>query len=102
MIKNMECVSVDCKTNTKLRDERLEVLSRIMQNERAGGESFFKDVENDPSSRMIMPNEVDYLATKFSTKVKRFIAGLIAKKYGSDETASIRTVLYTVFKRIFQ
>lgn len=81
MIKNMECVKVEYNIDTKLRDERLEVLSRIMQNERAGGESFFKDVENDPPSRMIMPNEVDYLATKFSTKVKRFIAGLIAKKF---------------------
>ena len=83
MIKNMECANVNLNINTKLRDERLEVLSRIMANERLGGDNFFNDVENDPPSRTIMPKDVDYLAKKLSTKIKRKIAGFIAKRYES-------------------
>ncbi len=83
MIKNMECANVNLNINTKLRDERLEVLSRIMANERLGGDNFFNDVENDPPARTIMPKDVDYLAKKLSTKIKRKIAGFIAKRYES-------------------
>ena len=53
---------------------RLEVIERIQQNEMLGGENFFKDVENDPPSRMIMPDEVDYLNKKFFSKIKTRIA----------------------------
>ncbi|MGM9646356.1 MAG: lysophospholipid acyltransferase family protein [Eubacteriales bacterium] len=58
---------------------RLEVIEKIRQNEIAGGENFFNDVEPDPPSRPILPNEVDYLNKRFSSKVKTFFAVIIEK-----------------------
>lgn len=65
--------------NETARQERLEVLRKIKENEKLGGDAFFNDVENDPPYSMIMPDDVDYEYKKFSTKFKRFFATLISK-----------------------
>lgn len=57
--------------------DRLEVLRRIAQYEAEGGESFFKDVENDPPSRTLMPGDVDYMQKKPATRLRAAVARLI-------------------------
>lgn len=63
--------------NTPLAKDRVEAIERICAYEKEGGESFFKDVEIDPPSRPIMPDEVDYLRKKLSSKIKTFFASII-------------------------
>jgi hypothetical protein len=41
--------------------ERLKILERIAELERLGGDSFYIDVEDDPSGHELRPDEVDYL-----------------------------------------
>lgn len=67
------------KKSPVLDKGRVEVIERIRENELLGGESFFNDVEPDPPSRMIMPDEVDYLNKKLSSKIKTFFALIIEK-----------------------
>ena len=56
-------------TNT-IKPERQEILNRIKLNEKQG--NFDLDVENDPPSRVLMPNEIDYLRKKLINKIKTF------------------------------
>ena len=56
--------------NYTLAPDRVEVTERIKKYEKQGGESFFLDVENDPPSRTILPDEVDYLQKRLTSKVK--------------------------------
>ena len=57
--------------------ERLKVLAKIEENERAG--LFNDDVEDDPPTIELLPNKVDYLNKKLSNK----IATVIANKAGT-------------------
>lgn len=59
--------------------ERVRILNLIEEYEREG--KFEVDVENDPPSRMLMENEVDYLQTKLSSKIKSKFAFSIARCY---------------------
>ena len=59
--------------------ERAEILKRIEEYERAV--RFDEDVENDPPAPELLPEQVDYLCKKFSSKIKRRIANRIADKY---------------------
>lgn len=69
------------KEEMLLRKNRIEMLhNRILEKESIGGEAFFEDIENDPESREIKPDEVDYLYKKPSSKIKAFIAELFANK----------------------
>ena len=52
--------------------ERLDILKKIEEYERK--ELWDQDVENDPPSPVLMPNKVDYLNKKLSSKIKTFIA----------------------------
>lgn len=63
--------------NFTLAQDRLDVIEKIKEYESLGGENFFRDVENDPPSRTIMPDEVDYLNKKLSSKIKCFFARII-------------------------
>ncbi len=60
-----------------LAKDRVEAIERMSAYEREGGESFFKDVEIDPPTRPILPDEVDYLRKKLSSKIKTFFASII-------------------------
>lgn len=44
-----------------LPPDRLEVLEKIKTYEQMGGEAFFNDVESDPPTRPLLPQDVDYL-----------------------------------------
>jgi len=59
--------------------DRLKVLKRIKEYELRG--EFDKDVEQDPPSRVIMPDEVDYLKKKLSSKIKTRFAYFIARRF---------------------
>ncbi|MBQ9728987.1 MAG: 1-acyl-sn-glycerol-3-phosphate acyltransferase [Clostridia bacterium] len=63
----------------KLSPDRKEVLERIREYEAKGW--FDKDVENDPEAPELLPDQVDYLCEKFSSKVFRRIANFVGDRY---------------------
>ncbi len=60
-------------------NERLAVLEKIKEYEKDG--NWYLDAENDPPAEVLMPNKVDYLHKKISTKLKRKFSFWGAKKY---------------------
>lgn len=67
---------------SKISPERREVLRRIDENERAG--RFHDSVENDPPAPELLPEKVDYLCKKPSSKLARRLANAIGDKYFLD------------------
>lgn len=64
--------------NQKKRSQyRVELLKKISEYEKEG--RFDEDVEEDPPSRMIMPDEIDYLRRSLGAKLKTKIAHTKAK-----------------------
>ena len=63
----------------QISKDRLEILQRIEEYERTG--QFDKDVENDPLAPELLPEKVDYLCKKTSSKMARKIANAIGDKY---------------------
>ncbi len=64
---------------SKISPERLEILRRIEEYEKEG--RFNESVENDPEAPELLPDQVDYLCKKLSSKVKRRVANFIADHY---------------------
>ena len=65
--------------STEISPDRREVLDKIEEKERVG---LFNDpVEQDLEAKELLPNQVDYLCKKLSSKVKRNIANAIADRY---------------------
>jgi 1-acyl-sn-glycerol-3-phosphate acyltransferase len=64
---------------TKLSQDRKEVLDKIKEYEQKGW--FDKDVENDPPAPELLPNKVDYLCKKLSSKISRWIANRVGDRY---------------------
>lgn len=60
------------------RAEREMVLAKIAELEKLGGENCFVDVEPDPPGHPLAPDEVDYLHTKKSNRIKAFLARRLA------------------------
>lgn len=56
-----------------LPPDRLEVLQKIKEYEQLGGEAFFNDVENDPPSQPLAPQDVDYLHKSFRFRCNGWI-----------------------------
>ena len=63
----------------KLSPDRVEVLKKITEYEREG--RFDEDVENDPPAPELLPDQVDYLCKKLSSKVSRKIANFVADHF---------------------
>ena len=59
--------------------EKRALLSRIEENEKQG--KFDVAVENDPPGKELQPDDVDYLAKKFSKRFKRWLANKIADRH---------------------
>lgn len=59
--------------------DRVAILNKIEEYERAG--RFDEDVEEDPPSRVLMPDEIDYLKKSFWQKLKTRHAFGIARKF---------------------
>ncbi len=68
------------KTSSQIERDagRLAILEKIRQLECEGGDSFYVDVEDDPSGHELRPDEVDYLRKSFSNKCKTLCARLMA------------------------
>ena len=65
--------------STKISPARQEILDKISEKEKAG---LFNDpVENDPEAPELLPDGVDYLCEKCSSKIKRRVANFIADHY---------------------
>ena len=58
---------------------RLKVIERIKEYESA--KRFNDDVEEDPPSIPIRPNDVDYINKKLSSKIKTAIANFLGKAF---------------------
>lgn len=68
------------KWNSKKRSsDRVAACEKINELERTG--VFDKDVEDDPPSRMIMPDEIEYVKKTAAQKIKAKIAFYMAKKF---------------------
>ena len=61
-----------------ISQERLDILEKIKQLEKEG--NFDTDVENDPPSKPLLPNEIDYLRKKWRNKIARFFVSRGAEK----------------------
>ena len=79
-----DCVGDDRENRMKeinpdKRDERLKILNKIDELEEKG--LFDVDVENDPPTIPLMPEDVDYLNEKSTSKLKRTIANKMGEKF---------------------
>lgn len=63
----------------KISKGRQEVLNRIAEYEKKGW--FDKDVESDPPAPELLPDKVDYLYEKFSSRLGKRIANFFADRY---------------------
>ena len=61
-----------------ISQERLDILEKIKKLEKEG--NFETDVENDPPSKPLLPNEIDYLRKKWRNKIARFFVSRGAEK----------------------
>ena len=67
------------KNGTNKSKERLQIVDKIAKFEREG--RFDEDVEDDPPSKELLPDDIDYLRKKFRSRVKRKYAYKIARKF---------------------
>lgn len=67
------------KKQLQLSDERKEILRKIEEYEKNGW--FDKPIENDPEAPELLPDQVDYLCKKKSSRIKRWVANWIADHY---------------------
>ena len=69
------------KTNSMANcaPDRVEILQKIEEYERAG--RFDEDVEDDPPSRVLMPDEIDYFRRGRREKLKTKVAFMIARRF---------------------
>ena len=67
------------KKNNEISVEKSLVLQCIEQFEREG--RFNEDVEQDLAAKELLPEQVDYLSKKFSTRLKTRVANAIADRY---------------------
>lgn len=59
--------------------DRVEILKKIEEYERTG--RFDEDVEDDPPSRVLMPDEIDYLKKNIADRIKTKLAYSMARKF---------------------
>ena len=59
--------------------ERLKILEKIDELERA--ERWDEDVEDDPETIELLPNEIDYLNKKLSSKIKTIYANFMGTMF---------------------
>ncbi len=62
--------------------DRIEVLKKIEQLEKEG--KFDIDVEDDPPTIVLTPENIDYLRTTMTSKIKRIFANKVGEKFLDD------------------
>ena len=65
--------------NANCAPDRVEILQKIEEYERAG--RFDEDVEDDPPSRELLPDEIDYFRRSRREKLKTKFAFMIARRF---------------------
>ncbi|MBR6778874.1 MAG: 1-acyl-sn-glycerol-3-phosphate acyltransferase [Clostridia bacterium] len=70
--------------------ERLEILEKIKKFEKEG--NFDTDVENDPPSKVLLPDEIDYLRKSLKNKIARFFISRFAEK-GMDNLFAANQII---------
>ena len=70
------------KESIEISEDRLEILEEIEKLEREG--RFDVDPEKDPPTIVLTPDNVDYLNTKSSSKIKSIVANKLAEKFFDD------------------
>ena len=65
--------------NANCAPDRVEILQKIEEYERAG--RFDEDVEEDPPSRELLPDEIDYFRRSRREKLKTKFAFMIARRF---------------------
>ena len=59
--------------------DRVDIVKKIEQYEREG--RFDEDVEADPPSKVLMPEDIDYLRSSYTDKLKTKLAFMIARRF---------------------
>ena len=59
--------------------DRIDVLKRIEQLEKEG--KFDVDAENDPPTIVLTPENIDYLRSKMTSKIKRVFANEVGERF---------------------
>lgn len=67
------------KENEQLSPDRIKVLERISKYEKKGGEYFFENVEEDPPSHTLKPEDVDYLHKSLKFKINGFLCRTVER-----------------------
>ena len=85
--KEADCVGDDRKYRRDIimvekSKDRLEIIKKIKKLEESG--IFDKDVENDPPTIPLEPDDIDYLRTSRTSKIKSKMANQMAKKFLKD------------------
>lgn len=70
------------KESIEISQDRLEILEEIEKLEREG--RFDVDPEKDPPTIVLTPDNVDYLNTKSSSKIKSIVANKLAERFFDD------------------
>ncbi len=65
--------------STKISAERQAILDKIKRYEMEG--RFDEDVEEDPEAPELLPDQVDYLCKKLSSKIARKVANFVGDRY---------------------
>ena len=71
--------------------DRLEVLEKIAQLEREG--RFDEDVEEDPPTKELMPDDIDYLRRKISSKIKTKLTYKVARSFLNNIIANKQLII---------
>ena len=84
--KEADCVGDDrrkiVENAVKKSTERLAIIEKINEYELEG--RFDEDVESDPPTIPLQPDDIDYLRTKTTSKLKNIFANRIAERYIND------------------
>ena len=79
----------------KLKSEdRIEVLDKIAMLEREG--RFDEDVEEDPPSKELKPEDIDYLRKKWSSKIKTKLTYRVARSFMNNIIANKQLIIKDV------
>ena len=76
-------MNTQSQNQPKLSEDRIKVLKKIEELEKNG--IFDQDVEDDPPSKTLMPDQVDYLNVKLKNKIATHFANKMAKRYFDKE-----------------
>ena len=77
--------------NSVRSQDRVAILEKIAQYEREG--RFDEDVENDPPSRTLMPDEIEYGDTRIRSKMKSKFAFAAARRYVNSLIADKKLII---------